>query len=635
MSWRKDKMYALLYTCFSKRLLKGGGEMFSYKNRSENIERLKNEQFDVLIIGGGITGAGLALQTAASGMKTALVEMQDFSEGTSSRSTKLVHGGIRYLKTFDVEVVSDTVGERAVVQRIAPHIPRADPMLLPIYDEPGTTFTMFSVKVAMDLYDHLAGITDGPWKNYLITREEVLDREPQIKAEGLQGGGVYLDYRNNDARLVIENIKKAVEDGAVISSRLKVEEILHDTNQKVNGALVRDRLTNEKLNISAKIVVNTSGPWSDSVRNLDSELLVMPQMRPTKGVHLVVSAQRLKVPQPTYFDTGKQDGRMIFVIPRENKTYFGTTDTDYTGDYAHPEVTKEDVDYLLEVVNNRYPEAKLTLTDIEASWAGLRPLLSDNSSSDYTGGDAGKLTDESFERLKEIMHAYETKKADRSQVEKTVHALKTIKGETKKNPSAVSRGSSLIVAKDGLITVAGGKLTDYRKMAESAAKEIASRLKATNATIRLIDSKVYPVSGGEFDYQKVEEELARLASLGERYGVDKDDALYLAELYGSNAPFIFENYQELETNEELSLADLYSLHYSLDYEMVGTPVDYLLRRTNHLLFMEDSLEEVKAPVVREMAKYFEWTTEQTQRMYEQLEKQISETRLDELKNKKK
>lgn len=183
---------------------------FSAETRTLAIKKLQERTLDLLIIGGGITGAGVALQAAASGLDTGLIEMQDFAEGTSSRSTKLVHGGIRYLKNFDIEVVSDTVTERAVVQQIAPHIPKPDPMLLPVYDEPGSTFNMLRVKVAMDLYDSLAGVGNTPAANYTLTAEQVLEREPQLKKEGLVGGGVYLDFRNNDARLVIENIKREI-----------------------------------------------------------------------------------------------------------------------------------------------------------------------------------------------------------------------------------------------------------------------------------------------------------------------------------------------------------------------------------------------------------------------------------------
>ena len=232
--------------------------MFSFKERNQMIQQLKEGAFDLIIIGGGITGAGVALQAAASGLSVALLEMQDFAEGTSSRSTKLVHGGLRYLKTFDVEVVADTVSERAIIQGIAPHIPKADPMILPIFDEPGSTFNLFSVKVAMDLYDHLAGITGGKYANYMLSKEEILEREPQLASEGLLGGGVYLDYRNNDARLVIENIKRAVDDGAIAVSRMKVEEIVHDDQGKVSGVKVKDRLTDNTLTVTSKLVINAA-----------------------------------------------------------------------------------------------------------------------------------------------------------------------------------------------------------------------------------------------------------------------------------------------------------------------------------------------------------------------------------------
>lgn len=195
---------------------------FSKTTRQKSIEQMQAETLDLLIIGGGISGAGVAIQAAASGIKTGLLEMQDFAEGTSSRSTKLVHGGIRYLKTFDVEVVSDTVKERAIVQQIAPHIPKPDPMLLPIYDDEGpTTFDMFSVKIAMDLYDQLAGVKGTKYENYTLTAKEVLEREPYIKKEGLQGAGVYLDFRNNDARLVIENIKKRQKMVLILQAKSK------------------------------------------------------------------------------------------------------------------------------------------------------------------------------------------------------------------------------------------------------------------------------------------------------------------------------------------------------------------------------------------------------------------------------
>lgn len=607
--------------------------MFSRGTRQESIEKMQHEKLDLLIIGGGITGAGVALQAAASGIKTGLIEMQDFAEGTSSRSTKLVHGGIRYLKTFDVEVVADTVGERAVVQGIAPHIPKPDPMLLPIYEDEGaTTFNMFSVKVAMDLYDKLANVTGTKYENYTLTPEEVLEREPFLKKEGLKGAGVYLDFRNNDSRLVIDNIKKAAEDGAYLVSKMKAIGFLYEGDQIV-GVKTRDLLTDQVVEIHAKIVINTSGPWVDKIRNLNFKRAVSPKMRPTKGVHLVVDAKKLPVPQPTYFDTGKQDGRMVFAIPRENKTYFGTTDTDYQGDYTDPKVTQEDVDYLLDVINHRYPDANITLADIESSWAGLRPLLIGNSGSDYNGGDNGSISDKSFSKVVDTVTEYKENKASRLEVEDVLNHLENSRDE--KAPSSISRGSSLERESDGLVTLSGGKITDYRKMAEGALKLIRQLLKDDyRMSVKEIDSKHYPVSGGDFDPTKLEETVEELTKIGVESGLAEADAKYIADFYGTNAKKIFALAKEMTPYEGLSLAESARLRYGLEEEMVLAPGDYLIRRTNHLLFERDQLDAIKQPIIDAIASYFAWSAEEKKRQEAHLEELIAESDLRELKGEK-
>ncbi|MCD5002102.1 type 1 glycerol-3-phosphate oxidase [Enterococcus saccharolyticus] len=601
---------------------------FSFKTRQTNIQQAKDQTLDLLVIGGGITGAGVAVQAAAAGMKIALVEMQDFAEGTSSRSTKLVHGGIRYLKTFDVEVVADTVKERANVQKIAPHIPKPDPMLMPIYDEPGATFNLFSVKVAMDLYDQLAGVTGTRYANYLLTKEEVLAREPQLSADNLQGGGVYLDFRNNDARLVIENIKQAQADGGMMISRAKVTDILHDETGRAIGATVEDLVTGETFTIHAHVIINTTGPWSDKVRNLDSKNDLPEQMRPTKGVHLVVDRSKLSVPQPTYFDTGKNDGRMVFVVPREEKTYFGTTDTDYHGDLNHPQVEQSDVDYLLDIVNHRFPEAHIKLEDIESSWAGLRPLISGNGGSDYNGGNNGTMTEESFQRVVHAVEHYLDNPSTRDKVEQAIQEVES-SIDNSINPSQVSRGSSLEVSQDGLLTLAGGKITDYRLMAEGALAKIQEILaKDFQKTYVLIDSTVYPVSGGKINPQRVDEELAELAKLAEAKGLNEKDALYLAHLYGSNLPTVL-TYEE--PIEGLSARDSYSLNYALHEESVLTPTDYFMRRTNFILFIRDELDAIKMPVINKMKAFFNWTEEETAKHTADLEAVVAESDLKKLK----
>ncbi|GFG42687.1 type 1 glycerol-3-phosphate oxidase [Streptococcus canis] len=605
---------------------------FSRETRRLALQKMQERDLDLLIIGGGITGAGVALQAAASGLETGLIEMQDFAEGTSSRSTKLVHGGLRYLKQFDVEVVSDTVSERAVVQQIAPHIPKPDPMLLPVYDEPGSTFSMFRLKVAMDLYDLLAGVSNTPAANKVLTKEDVLKREPDLKEEGLLGGGVYLDFRNNDARLVIENIKRANRDGALIASHVKAEDFLLDDKGQIIGVKARDLLTDQEIMIKAKLVINTTGPWSDEIRQFSHKGQPIHQMRPTKGVHLVVDRQKLPVSQPVYVDTGLNDGRMVFVLPREEKTYFGTTDTDYTGDLQHPQVTQEDVDYLLGVVNNRFPNTNLTIDDIESSWAGLRPLLSGNSASDYNGGNSGKLSDDSFDHLINTVKAYIKHEDSREAVEQAIKQVETSTSEKELDPSAVSRGSSFDRDENGLFTLAGGKITDYRKMAEGALTVIIQTLKEEfGKSFKLINSKTYPVSGGEINPANVDSEIEAYAQLGTLSGLSMDDARYLANLYGSNAPKVFALTRQLTAAEGLSLAETLSLHYAMDYEMALKPTDYFLRRTNHLLFMRDSLDVLIDPVINEMAKHFEWSDQERAAQEEELRRVIAENDLSALK----
>lgn len=606
---------------------------FSLEGRQQVINNLKNEQLDLLVIGGGITGAGVAIQAAASGIKTGLIEMQDFAEGTSSRSTKLVHGGIRYLKTFDVGVVADTVSERAVVQGIAPHIPRPTPMLLPIYDEPEATYDMFSVKIAMDLYDKLAGVTGTQYANYTIDRKEVLQREPGLKSDRLMGAGVYLDFVNNDARLVIENIKEADELGASIASRVKAVGMTYDANGRVNGLKAHDELTDETFDIHAKLVINTAGPWVDKVNALNTEVKAQETLRPTKGIHLVVDSSRLSVPQPTYFDSGLHDGRMIFVVPREGKTYFGTTDTDYTGDFKHPRVEQADVDYLLKAINNRYPSVNIALNDIEASWAGLRPLISNNGSSDYNGGGAnsGKVSEESFNNLIKTVDDYENKTAARADVEKAISQLRTAHAEESVNPSQVSRGSDLKVAENGLITLSGGKITDYRKMAAGALELIRDILKKDfNETVREIDSKKLQVSGGHFDPNNVDDTLKFYAKVAMNKGIDEEDAIDLANRFGSNVSRVV-SYADQGAAEGLNLKETISLRYSVNEEMTLTPVDYLLRRTNFILFHNDQLAAIKQPVVDEMARLLNWDDAEKARQTELLDSAIAEAQLDYLK----
>lgn len=607
----------------------------SFKYRKETVEQLKENQYDLFIIGGGITGAGVAIQAAASGLKTALVDMQDFSEGTSSRSTKLVHGGIRYLKNFDLEVVSDTVTERATVHNIAPHIPQPDPMLMPLYDEPKVTFNPLRLQIAMDIYDSLAGVKDSQYANEMLSKDEVLSRQPDLMAEGLIGGGKYLDFNNNDSRLVIENIKQANDDGADLLSHAKVVGFEYE-NDKIVAVKVEDLLSGETFTVKSHVVINTTGPWSDTIRQLDGSDEKPAQMRPTKGVHFVVDKSKLTVSQPIYFDTGEQDGRMVFVLPRENKTYFGTTDTDYTGDFEHPTVTQEDVDYLLRVVNHRFPNANLSINDIEASWAGLRPLIDSNNASDYNGGDAGRLSERTFDELVALFDDYSKDKVERSAVEDKLQDLGSNTSERGDgNPSSVSRGSDLSVSDSGLFTLAGGKITDYRKMAKGAMEKVIPAVAdLTGKNYDLVQSSTYPVSGGQFDPNSYETAMEKFANVGVARGLTYGQSLKLAKLYGSNMNRVVAYLpvaKEYAAKYNYPVDIAVSLIYALEEEGVYTPLDFFARRTTLMLFQHDKMLEVKDAVSQTIVDYFELDQANADQQTAALDAEIAKAELQYLK----
>lgn len=607
----------------------------SFKYRKETVEQLKENQYDLFIIGGGITGAGVAIQAAASGLKTALVDMQDFSEGTSSRSTKLVHGGIRYLKNFDLEVVSDTVTERATVHNIAPHIPQPDPMLMPLYDEPKVTFNPLRLQIAMDIYDSLAGVKDSQYANEMLSKDEVLSRQPDLMAEGLIGGGKYLDFNNNDSRLVIENIKQANDDGADLLSHAKVVGFEYE-NDKIAAVKVEDLLSGETFTVKSHVVINTTGPWSDTIRQLDGSDEKPAQMRPTKGVHFVVDKSKLTVSQPIYFDTGEQDGRMVFVLPRENKTYFGTTDTDYTGDFENPTVTQEDVDYLLRVVNHRFPNANLSINDIEASWAGLRPLIDSNNASDYNGGDAGRLSERTFDELVALFDDYSKDKVERSAVEDKLQDLGSNTSERGDgSPSSVSRGSDLSISDSGLFTLAGGKITDYRKMAKGAMEKIIPAVAdLTGKNYDLVQSSTYPVSGGQFDPNSYETAMETFANVGVARGLTYGQSLKLAKLYGSNMNRVISYLpvaKEYAAKYDYPVDIAVSLIYALEEEGVYTPSDFFARRTTLMLFQHDKMLEVKDAVSQTIVDYFELDQATADQYTAALDAEIAKAELQYLK----
>lgn len=550
---------------------------FSAETRKQSLDHLKNNKLDILVIGGGITGAGIALHGAARGAAIGLIEMQDFAGGTSSRSTKLVHGGLRYLKQFDVELVADVAKERAVIGRNAPHIVQPDYMLMPVYDEPGASFNKFSAEVVLHLYDYLAEV-DDKWAHYLKDSQDVLKDEPLLKEEDLLTGGYYLDYTNDDARLTIETIKKADELGARPVNYVKAVDFIYNDDQKINGVRAEDVLTGETFEIKADIVVNASGPWSDEVRS-KLETHTEKKMYPTKGVHFVVSHEKLAVNRTIYTDTGLEDDRMIFIIPRGSKTYFGTTDTPFEGPYEDPEITEADIEYLLKAVNQRFEQVDLTLADIESSWAGLRPLIKDEDNSD---------------------------------------------------PSGISRGHEVFISDDGLLTIAGGKLTDYRGMAEDTFEAIDQIWSTRNTSFKIIDTKKIALSGGDID-SSMPDFIASKREEGLKLGLEAGEADHLADWYGSNIDDVYALAEEAK-ELDLPLKDALQLLYGLKYEMIMSPEDFFGRRTDSLLFNIEKLKSLKGPVLSFMESELGWTPKEKEYWSKHISKEVDSRKLIQFKS---
>lgn len=553
---------------------------FSGKGRDAMLRMMAQAPLDLLVIGGGITGAGIALDAATRGMRIGLLEMQDFAAGTSSRSTKLVHGGLRYLKQLDIGVVAEVGRERAIVYENGPHVTTPEPMLLPIYR--GGTFGRMSTSVGLKVYDWLAGVK-GSERRRMLSAEETLAREPLLRESDLLGGGLYVEYRTDDARLTLEVLKEAVNHGALAVNYAKVTGFRYGEDGVISGVHVLDRLSGDSLELRTRQVVNAAGPWVDRLRELDHSLQGK-LLQLTKGVHLVLDQGRFPLRQSVYFDT--LDGRMVFAIPREGKTYVGTTDTVYDGerDIARPQVETADVTYLLQALSGMFPSLGLCEQDVESSWAGLRPLI-------YEEG---------------------------------------------KSPSQISRRDEIWVSPSGMMTIAGGKLTGYRHMAETVVDRVAARLKQAHGlrfhecATRELAISGGQVGGGDGFAAFVRGKRAEGAALG----LSPELAEHWARRYGANADRLFVLAKEamkrrtaaaLETGGDgLPLEVEVPLQYAMAEEMAIVPGDFFIRRTGALLFDIAWVRRWKEPVIRYMAEAYGWSPESKERYRQELERELRE-----------
>lgn len=543
------------------------GKAFSAYNRQELLQEMQSVEPDLLIIGGGITGAGILLDAAVRGLSCVLIDMQDFAGGTSSRSTKLIHGGLRYLKQFEVGLVAQVGKEREIVYENAPHVTRPERMLLPIYKN--GTYGKFATSFGLRLYDFLAGVKKEE-RRQMLTIEQTLAKEPLLKIDGLQGSGCYVEYRTDDARLTLEVIKEAFDQGALALNYVKAESLIYDSGI-VTGIEARDVLTGKKFSLRAKTIVNASGPWVDKLREMDGSKQGKT-IHLTKGVHLVVDRSKFPLQNPVYFDV--PDGRMIFAIPREGKTYIGTTDTNFHEDLSNPRMTNEDLRYLMNAVHFMFPSVALRMTDIESGWAGVRSLILEKG----------------------------------------------------KAPSEISRRDELFESPSGLISITGGKLTGYRKMAEKVVDIVCRHLFVRTHSYPLCMTDRVPLSGGKFGgsiyYSLFVQEFTREGVL---LGLSEETAKKLVMRYGTNIETLYDFVRQ--RSDEMIESGLpnelfLSLTYALECELACTPADFFVRRTGSLFFDIAWVQKWKEPVVNFMARKLSWTDEQIGDFMQELELRI-------------
>ncbi len=495
--------------------------------RAHNLSKLDSEHFDVLVIGGGVTGAGVALDAAARGYRVALVEKIDFASGTSSKSTKLVHGGIRYLPNFDFSLVHEALVERGILLQNAPFLVSPVPFVLPMYKgdrhpvgmpftTPGGIGLGLLLRMGLWMYDGLAGRYNIK-RHRRLKREGVLKLAPALVSEGLKDGYMYYDAQTNDARLTMALIRTAAQQGAVITNYTEVTSFISEQG-KIQGARVHDRIGNQDLLLYARHIVNAKGVFS-----------VLPET---------------------------EDKRILFIVPWESRAIFGTTDTG-SGDLDHPTASREDIVYLLKYLN-RYLSVTLTEDNIISSYAGYRPLVSPRKA----GGSTAR----------------------------------------------VSRTHAVLESPSGLVTIVGGKMTTYRRMAQ----DTLDVLKRRDGSPLLHPTQSLPLQGSA-GWPVVQSELEKKGAM---LGLSPQTLSHLGRNYGAEAVALLELIVDDPSLAQLLIDDLPYIRaeviFACRQEMAMTPYDVLARRTS--ITLEDRRRGlgVVDEVAALMAKEHQWSPDQQQ-----------------------
>ena len=546
--------------------------------RSE-ISELTGQTFDLLIIGGGATGTSAARDAALRGLSVALLEKNDFGSGTSSRSTKLFHGGLRYLENFDFGLVREACRERELMLTLAPHLSHPRPFIYLLYQGYHMMFdwlpaTLFMLNAGLTLYDTFSG-NPRERRHKMLNKEKLLEIEPHLNSKGLKGGGYYYDFLTDDARFTIETMKAACDAGALATNGMEVKGLVQD-NGRISGVEAVDLITGEEGVIKAKQVVNTTGPWTDEIRFMEQGIKDK-MLSPTKGVHIVLRKKDFPLNHAVFLQSPR-DGRTVFPIPAldSDLIYLGTTDTYYEGSFDHVIATPEDVDYLLETANHIMPGRNLGYGDIVGTWAGLRPL---------------------------------------------------VKPQRDLAASSVSREHDIFVSPNGLLNIAGGKLTTARVMGYQVIDK-AIELLGENFGVRGVPATTTatePLSGGDA------ESIERAKRLAPGVNLPEDVKDRLLKQYGGN----FTKIAELVNRDPDAARSMgghkliaAEVRYAVESEMAMTVTDFFTRRATLFFWTEDGGLDTANTVASEMANLLGWNENQRDRQVEDYRKWVAENRFE-------
>jgi glycerol-3-phosphate dehydrogenase len=510
-----------------------------------------DQTFDLIVIGGGVTGAAIARDAVLRGFTVALLEKGDFASGTSSRSSKLVHGGLRYLKHMKFSLVYGALRERWILKRNAPRLVKPLTFLIPVYKDMKTGKLMLFM--GLWLYDILALFRTPKFHGWL-SPNEALEREPMLKRDSFLGAGLYADYATDDARLVLTLVKDAWTRGALVANYSEVVQFEKD-NDKILGVKAIDLLSGTEFSVKAKIVVNATGPWSDKLRRLDDPSSE-PKLRPAKGIHIILPRERLGNREAVVIES-RRDGRNMFIIPWSKLSLVGTTDTDYEGDLDRIGASEEDVEYLLEAINQTYPESHITKEDIISIYASVRPLAAELGISEDT----------------------------------------------------VSRDQLIFESSSGLVSIIGGKLTTHRSMAKALVDQVSLRLASEYATPPQHACETDRLA---LDYDENELEQAT-SKIIQSQAFDAETVGHLVEAYGPGAGKVLEIAGEKPPLSS-KIADeapylLAEVAYAARYEMALRLIDFMLRRTQLAYRLRDHGRLIVQNVASIMANELGWSAE--------------------------